>query len=144
MIVAMTHGCARVFAVVGLLTATTQVGSQGAVATFTAGQAQAGAATYQDVCASCHMPDLAGAFEAPQLAGPNFRNMWGGRSVRDLIAYITVAMPPAGEKPSDEGFTNIVAYLLQQNGMEAGDTPLVATADGAISTTPRAGAPSTR
>ena len=140
----MTHGCARVFAVVGLLTTATQVGSQVAVATFTAGQAQAGEVTYQDVCASCHMTDLAGAFDAPQLAGPNFRNMWGGRSARDFIAYITAAMPPAGDKPSDEDFTNIVAYLLQQNGMDAGDTPLVATADGAIGTTPGAGAPSTR
>ena len=90
------------------------------------------------------MTDLAGAFEAPQLAGPSFRNMWGGRLARDLIDYITVAMPPAGQKPSDEAFTNIVAYILQQNGMDAGDTPLVATTDGAIGTTPGDAARSTR
>jgi len=54
------------------------------------------------------------------------------------------AMPPAGQKPSDEAFTNIVAYILQQNGMDAGNTPLVATTDGTIGTTPGDAARSTR
>ena len=36
---------------------------------FTAAQAAAGQASYQANCASCHLPDLAGQNEAPQLAG---------------------------------------------------------------------------
>ena len=43
-------------------------------------------------------------------------------------------MPPAGQKPSDDTFTNIVAYILRQTGMDAGDTPLVPTTHGAIGT----------
>ena len=46
-------------------------------------------------------------------------------------------MPPAGQKPSDDTFTNIVAYILRQNGMDAGDTPLVPTTHGAIGTAVR-------
>ena len=37
-------------------------------------------------------------------------------------------MPPAGSKPSDESFTNIIAYILERNGQEAGSARLVATA----------------
>ncbi len=128
----MKRGYTTVFGVVGLLAAATQ--SQTPVASYTASQARAGEVAYQNMCASCHMTDLAGAFEAPQLAGPNFLNMWGGHPASDLFAYIKVAMPPAGQKPSDDTFTNIVAYILRQNGMDAGDTPLVPTTHGAIGT----------
>lgn len=123
-----------VFGVVALLASTTQVTGQAPVASYTTRQAQAGEVAYQNVCASCHMPDLAGAFEAPQLAGPSFLTVWGGLPTSDLFAYIKVAMPPAGQKPSNETLTNIVAYILQQNGMDAGDTPLVPTTHSAIGT----------
>ena len=124
-----------VFGVVGLLAATIQIQGQAPAADYTASQAQAGDVAYQNLCASCHLANLAGASDSPQLAGPNFLSMWGGRPARDLFDYLKVAMPPAGQKPSDEDFTNIVAYILQQNGVDAGDTPLVATAAGAIGTT---------
>ena len=128
-------GHAVVFGVVYLFTTTTQVQAQAQAASYTTSQAQAGEEAYQNLCASCHMVDLAGAFEAPQLAGPDFLNMWGGRPAGDLFDYIKVAMPPAGRKPGDEAFMDIVAYILRQNGMEAGDTPFAAKANGAIDTT---------
>ena len=78
------------------------------------------------------MSNLADAFEAPELAGPNFLGMWGGRPANDLFEYVKVAMPPAGRKPTDESLANIVAYILQQNGMDAGGRPLTATTEGAI------------
>ena len=84
----MQRGYATVFGVVGLLAAATQIQSQTPVAGYTASQARASEVAYQNVCASCHMTDLAGAFEAPQLAGPNFLNMWGGQPASDLFAYI--------------------------------------------------------
>ena len=131
----MTRGYMTVLGTLGLLAATTQTRGQAPAASYTAHQARAGEVAYQNVCGSCHMADLAGAFEAPELAGPNFLNMWGGRPASELFEYIKVAMPPAGRKPSDEAFTNIVAYILQQNGMDAGDRPLVPTADGALGAT---------
>ena len=50
-------------------------------------------------------PNLQGDFEAPELAGPNFLNSWGGREVNELFDYMQATMPPAGSKPSDESFT---------------------------------------
>ena len=46
---------------------------------FTTAQAAAGQASYQTNCASCHLVDLAGQNEAPQLAGANFMTTWRAR-----------------------------------------------------------------
>ena len=95
---------------------------------YTEDQARAGQLAYERVCGSCHMTNLQGAFEAPELAGPNFLNRWGGGEVNELFVYMQTSMPPAGRKPSDESFTNIIAYILERNGQEAGSARLVATA----------------
>lgn len=118
---------------VGLLVAAAAAGhARGQAATYTPSQAEAGKVAYENVCGSCHMTNLAGAFEAPELAGANFLGAWSGRPVGDLFDYIKAAMPPAGQQPSDEAITNIVAYILQRNGMDAGDAPLTPTSDGAL------------
>ena len=95
---------------------------------YTEDQARAGQLAYERVCAACHMTNLQGDFEAPELSGPNFLNRWGGREVNELLVYLQVSMPPDGRKPSDESFTNIIAYILERNGQEAGSARLVATA----------------
>ena len=41
---------------------------------YTEDQARAGQLVYESVCASCHMSNLQGDFDAPELAGPNFLN----------------------------------------------------------------------
>ena len=119
-------------AIRGLMPQTSRQARARAPAGYQASQAQAGEAAYRDVCASCHQRNLGGAFEAPELAGASFLSLWRGRPARDLFDYIKVAMPPAGRKPSDATLTDIVAYILRQNGMDAGDSPLAATSDGAI------------
>ena len=101
---------------------------------YTEDQARAGQLAYESVCASCHMANLQGDFEAPELAGPNFLNRWGGREVNELFLHMQASMPPAGRKPSDESFTDIIAYLLERNGLEAGGARLVATATTLIPT----------
>ena len=58
------------------------------------------ATVYQASCASCHLPDLAGRNEAPQLAGNNFMNTWRTRTTRDLFEFIQSTMPPTGENLS--------------------------------------------
>ena len=73
---------------------TTAVGAQQPIASvFTPEQAAAGRAAYQASCASCHLPDLAGRNEAPQLAGNNFMNTWRTRTTKDLFDYVQT-MPP--------------------------------------------------
>jgi alcohol dehydrogenase (cytochrome c) len=94
--------------------------------TYTAAQAEAGRAAYQANCANCHLPDLAGRNEAPQLAGANFMSAWGARSTGALITYIATSMPPGtrgGIGP--EISVNLVAFLLMANGALSGNRPLV-------------------
>ena len=101
---------------------------------YTEDQARAGQLVYESVCASCHLANLQGDFEAPELARPNFLNRWGGREVHELFVHMQATMPPAGRKPSDESFTNIIAYVLERNGQEAGSPRLLATATTLIPT----------
>ncbi len=68
--------------------------AQDADAGYTAAQALDGAAIYADRCASCHLAGLQGAFEAPELAGANFRNTWAARPVAQLMDLIAATMPP--------------------------------------------------
>ena len=93
---------------------------------YTAAQAAAGRAAYDANCAACHLPDLAGRNEAPQLAGANFVNTFGTRTVADLFNYLRTSMPPAGAKLLDDQYLAITAYLLQANGAVAGAQPVTA------------------
>lgn len=120
---------------IGLATAVVAGGAattQAPDADFTASQARAGETAYNDSCATCHTPTLAGALDAPPLAGSDFLGMWGGRPAGDLFDYIKAAMPPAGRKPDDAVLVDIVAYILQRNGMRAGANALSAESPGVI------------
>ena len=103
-----------------VLVAWQQPAEQGAGAIYTAAQATAGRAVYQASCASCHLPDLAGRNEAPQLAGNNFMNTWRTRTTRDLFEFIQSTMPPTGENLSVEQYLGVTAFILQANGAAAG------------------------
>src|SRR5437773_5741639 len=113
---------------------------------YSAAQAAAGRAVYQASCASCHMPDLAGRNEAPQLAGNNFMNTWRSRSTRDLFEFIQSTMPPTGETLSADQYLAVTAFILQSNGAAAGAQALAPTTSAPIGTlataaaTPPAGA----
>jgi alcohol dehydrogenase (cytochrome c) len=97
----------------------------GQVPAYTSAQADAGLAVYQGNCGNCHLPDLTGRNEAPQLAGGNFMNVWGPRTSTDLIRYIQATMPPSNRGGlSEETYTNIAAFILQANGAAAGTNTL--------------------
>src|SRR3954470_9301936 len=89
---------------------------------YTAAQAAAGRVAYQANCASCHVADLGGRNEAPQLAGGDFMNTWRSRSTKDLFDYMSSTMPPGGPSLAPDQYAGIVAYILQQNGAGAGTT----------------------
>ena len=95
-------------------------GQQPPPSVYTATQATAGRAVYQASCASCHLPDLVGRNEAPQLAGNNFMNTWRTRSTRDLFEFIQSTMPPTGETLSADQYLAVTAFILQANGAPAG------------------------
>ncbi len=109
---------------------------------YTVAQADAGRAIFDRSCATCHMTDLSGAFEAPELAGPNFRLAWGGRPVGELLDLVSVSMPPGqGGSLGDEAYANVVAFILQANGVPAGSQSLVAGQQTRVAAGARPGSP---
>ena len=102
-------------------------------ATYTADQAVGGATVYQQSCASCHLPDLAGSFESPPLAGPDFRNTWGARSVSDLLALVRETMPPESPGSLGEGqYVALVAFILRENGIASAQARLNVSSSGRV------------
>lgn len=100
---------------------------------FTAAQATAGAAVYGRACATCHLPTLQGAFEAPPLAGGNFRLAWGSRPVAELLTTTKEKMPPAAPGSlSQDDYVAVTAYILQRNGVAAGATALAFATAGRV------------
>jgi PQQ-dependent dehydrogenase (methanol/ethanol family) len=95
------------------------------IATYTTDQAAQGKAVYAASCASCHGQALGGSAFASALNGISFSNNWGGKSAEELFTFINTNMPPA--TPGQLGpvaAAQIVAYLLQQNGVQAGQAEL--------------------
>ncbi|MXY16645.1 MAG: cytochrome c [Acidobacteria bacterium] len=96
-------------------------------AEYTAEQADAGLAAYRQHCASCHGENLDDGPFAPPLRGTAFRAKWYTRSVEALFTETATTMPQ--DRPDslgDETYTDLIAFLLQENGIEAGREPLPA------------------
>ena len=94
---------------------------------YTEEQATRGAATYLEVCASCHGEDMRGDSNSPSLVGMSFMFLWEERSLGELFASIQTAMPPTNPNSlSSESYLDILAYLLQANSFPAGEDQLSA------------------
>ena len=92
---------------------------------YTHEQAEAGEAVYRDACADCHLANLRGDFEAPELAGRSFLRVWGDLPIRELLDNIRTTMPEdAPESLSDEEYRAIVAYIIRENGGVLGGVSL--------------------
>jgi mono/diheme cytochrome c family protein len=93
--------------------------------TFTAEQAARGKIAYDANCVSCHGPDLISANYGPPLAGQYFEGKWIGQPVSALFAQARDNMPPSrpGSLPA-ETYADLVAYILQVNGLKAGSSEL--------------------
>ena len=94
---------------------------------FTAEQAEEGRLAYAQDCATCHGASLQGV-GAPPLAGHTFEMMWSGKTLQDLFGYVHRQMP-LGRAGSlrDQTYTHIVAYILSENGIAAGNERLTPT-----------------
>lgn len=98
---------------------------RGPAATYTAAQAAQGRAAYARACASCHGQNLSGSEFAGALNGNRFSQNWSGKSVEALFTYVHTRMPPS--KPgslSPATVAQLVAYIVQVNGIPAGHTSL--------------------
>ena len=100
---------------------------------YMATQADTGSELYGEQCAVCHLTNLEGEFEAPELAGPNFRNTWGARPVTELMDLIRTTMPPEGVGSlAPEQVAAIVAYLLRANEVQPGNDELTMGSSGTV------------
>ena len=92
---------------------------------FTSDQAARGEDAYAQECAPCHLDDLLGDGIAPALTGAGFDFRWSDLSVGDMFASIRATMPQgAPASLSVETYVAIISYLLQENGLPAGDREL--------------------
>jgi alcohol dehydrogenase (cytochrome c) len=100
---------------------------------FTAEQVNRGQDQYANACAVCHLPSLQGAFEAPALKGADFQNQWRGKQVSELLAIINETMPlQAPGTLTGAQLVEIVAYMLEQNGLSPNESALVGSSAGLL------------
>jgi mono/diheme cytochrome c family protein len=91
---------------------------------YTAAQAKRGEAVYQNACAMCHGPMLAGNL-GPPLAGQAFLGIWNKQTLADLFDKIHSTMPAdAPGTLTREQSADLVAYILQANTFPAGRADL--------------------
>ncbi|MGB9068630.1 MAG: PQQ-binding-like beta-propeller repeat protein [Candidatus Acidiferrales bacterium] len=116
-----------------------QIGNSRNVAPFTAAQATRGKDLYAKNCASCHGTSLDGSEFASSLRGASFTMNWGGKTAGELFSFINTKMPPASPGSlGPEAAAQLFAFILQTNGVQAGDIefPTEPAAQGAM-TIPR-------
>ncbi len=107
---------------------------KGTAPAFTAGQADRGKVAYGDNCLSCHGETLDDGQFGPAVKGASFAAQWQSQSADALFTYISTKMPPTSPgELSQKTYADIEAYLLQQNGVAAGDHELAPTATAANS-----------
>lgn len=94
---------------------------------YTKEQADGARQLFVKVCQACHPFTVAGK-KTPKdfpLGEDPFFEEWGGRPVKELINVIALTMPNDGSAVlNDQEATDLVAYILQQNGFAPGKTPL--------------------
>jgi len=109
---------------------TTSEAAVGSPAIFTAEQAARGKVAYESNCATCHGQNLTSATYGTPLGGAYFKGKWGGKTVGALYQYAHDKMPPSRPGAlAPEVYADIIAYVLQVNGVPAGDTELPADVD---------------
>jgi hypothetical protein len=88
---------------------------------YTAAQASRGEGTANSVCFACHSP--------AEWRTPMFIRVWAGRAIHQMWENIRMTMPyDSPGALSAQEYTDVVAYMLQLNGIPEGDMELPSTA----------------
>jgi hypothetical protein len=97
---------------------------------YSEAQAMRGRERYGAACASCHADDLLGG-SGPALTGDAFMQRWNGSSVNDMMQNIRQTMPQdAPNSLGVPGYVDLIAFLLQSNGVPVGKADLPVEVDG--------------
>jgi S-disulfanyl-L-cysteine oxidoreductase SoxD len=93
---------------------------------FTAEQAKSGERAFQSKCATCHGEDLHSTDpEAPDLTEGAFKFGWQGKTLANRFEQIRGTMPYGNARSrDDQTYIDIVAYILQFNGIPSGTQKL--------------------
>ena len=86
---------------------------------YTLAQADKGEEIYFGACVNCHPKGT--------YAGESFKANWAGRPLSDLYDWVKTKMPNSdpGTLTANQS-VQVVAYILQQNSLPAGKTPMPA------------------
>src|SRR5580765_7147617 len=94
---------------------------------YTPAQAARGENEYGANCARCHGADLDGGGAAPTLHTLDFVDRWREDHLSTLFQFISTNMPQPPGRPGglkQQQYLDIVAFLLQVNGLPAGSKEL--------------------
>jgi hypothetical protein len=92
---------------------------------YTSAQAMRGKEPFVDYCSSCHGADLTGR-NGPTLKGDAFLGPWLDDSLNDLFKRLKTMPPNDREKPGDDVYLDILAYILEANMFPPGSEELKA------------------
>ena len=124
-----------------LLSSSVLSGQELKQASFSADQAARGSELYQQNCAACHLANLTGSFEAPNLADTGFRSNWANRRVDEFVDMLQRTMPPqAPGSLAQSQYLDISAFLLEANNISASATALSLSAGSVLFLDNKAGA----
>lgn len=85
---------------------------------YTVAQAERGRAVFDDICSTCH--------NAEEWQDEGFKARWNGESIYRFWSWIYERMPddaPPYSLPREQ-VSDVLTYILQLNGLPAGDTEL--------------------
>ena len=89
---------------------------------YTQAQAQRGEAVYSTSCIGCHEGQDA---DGPELMGRAFLDRWREDKLEPLFTFIKTTMPGNNPGSLDErAYTDIIAFILEENGLPAGEREL--------------------
>lgn len=88
-------------------------------------QAERGQKVYDATCARCHGADLTGGRARP-LVGESFIRDWGGLTLDSVLTRAKTMPPGAAGALGEEGYLDILAYVLSRNDFPTGGGELTA------------------
>lgn len=107
---------------------------------YSKAQADGAKAQFAKICADCHPFTVAAkkqAKDVPLGDEPFFEN-WEGRPLNELITTIVLTMPNDGSAVVSEAeATDLVAFMLQQNGFPPGAAALTKATGSAVVQRPK-------
>lgn len=102
----------------GLATALAQAPTTVLDGVYTTAQAERGRVAYETSCIGCHE---GGDADGPKLMGKVFLDRWREDKLESLFTFMKTSMPGNTPGSLDESvYADVVAYILEANGLPAG------------------------